>query len=181
MRWNRTTVQSFLDVRTALLNDNLEDAFRNRYPGFRPPTMIRFCQRLRDLPPGFCMLSRAGIIAAVPRKATAQAESSLVGNGWLAQGPQPYPGTETHKGDRHRQRATAAGPTHHHPYVPPTPRRCGTTHRGFPDQNRGSSSGSAISQQSADDLCNNAPGMLASDLCIDHTSPKIGRKCYVRA
>src|SRR5208282_3643541 len=34
--WNRTTVQSFLDVRTAVLNDNLEDAFRLRYPGFRP-------------------------------------------------------------------------------------------------------------------------------------------------
>ena len=35
MRWNRTTVQSFLDVRTAVLNDALEDAFRHRYPGFR--------------------------------------------------------------------------------------------------------------------------------------------------
>jgi hypothetical protein len=36
MRWNRTIVQSFLDVPTAVLNDNLEDAFRHRYPGFRP-------------------------------------------------------------------------------------------------------------------------------------------------
>ena len=36
MRWNRTTVQPFLDVRTAVLNDTLEDAFRRRYPGFRP-------------------------------------------------------------------------------------------------------------------------------------------------
>ena len=36
MRWNRTTVQPFLDVRTAVLNDTLEDAFRHRYPGFRP-------------------------------------------------------------------------------------------------------------------------------------------------
>jgi hypothetical protein len=36
MRWNRTTVQSFLDVRTAVLNGKLEDAFRHRYPGFRP-------------------------------------------------------------------------------------------------------------------------------------------------
>jgi Transposase len=36
MRWNRTTMQSFLDVRTAVLNDNLEKAFRHRYPGFRP-------------------------------------------------------------------------------------------------------------------------------------------------
>jgi hypothetical protein len=36
MRWNRTTVQPFLDVSIAVLNDNLEDAFRHRYPGFRP-------------------------------------------------------------------------------------------------------------------------------------------------
>src|SRR4051794_22484036 len=38
MRWNRATVQPFLDVRTAVLNDTLEDAFRQRYPGFRPGT-----------------------------------------------------------------------------------------------------------------------------------------------
>src|SRR4051812_8472436 len=36
MRWNRATVQPFLDVRIAVLNDTLEDAFRRRYPGFRP-------------------------------------------------------------------------------------------------------------------------------------------------
>ena len=36
MRWNRETVQPFLDVRTAVLNDTLEAAFRRRYPGFRP-------------------------------------------------------------------------------------------------------------------------------------------------
>jgi hypothetical protein len=36
MRWDRTTVQHFLDVRTAVLNETLEDAFRYRYPGFRP-------------------------------------------------------------------------------------------------------------------------------------------------
>ena len=35
MRWNRATVQPFLDVRTAVLNGTLEDAFRRRYPGFR--------------------------------------------------------------------------------------------------------------------------------------------------
>jgi hypothetical protein len=29
-------VQSFLDARTAVLNDKLKDAFRHRYPGFRP-------------------------------------------------------------------------------------------------------------------------------------------------
>ena len=31
MRWNRTTMQPFLDVRIAVLNDALEDAFRRRY------------------------------------------------------------------------------------------------------------------------------------------------------
>jgi hypothetical protein len=36
MRWNRATVQPFLDVRTAVLNDTLGDAFRHRYPGFHP-------------------------------------------------------------------------------------------------------------------------------------------------
>jgi hypothetical protein len=36
MRWNRATVQPFLDVRTAVLNNTLEDAFRSRHPGFRP-------------------------------------------------------------------------------------------------------------------------------------------------
>src|SRR4051794_25697979 len=36
MRWNRATVQPFLDVRTAVLDGTLEDAFRKRYRGFRP-------------------------------------------------------------------------------------------------------------------------------------------------
>ena len=36
MHWNRTTVQPVLAVRTAVLNDTLEDAFRRRHPGFRP-------------------------------------------------------------------------------------------------------------------------------------------------
>jgi hypothetical protein len=36
MRWNRATVQPFLDVRTAVLNATLADAVRRRYPGFRP-------------------------------------------------------------------------------------------------------------------------------------------------
>ena len=36
MRWNKATVQPFLAVRTAVLNDTLEDAFRRRYRGFRP-------------------------------------------------------------------------------------------------------------------------------------------------
>jgi hypothetical protein len=35
MHWSRTTVQPFLDVRTAVLNERLEDAFRYRYQGFR--------------------------------------------------------------------------------------------------------------------------------------------------
>jgi hypothetical protein len=42
MRWNRTTVQSFLDARTAVLNDTLEDAFRHRYSGFRPTNDDQF-------------------------------------------------------------------------------------------------------------------------------------------
>ena len=29
-------MQHFLDVRIAVLNDTLEDAFRRRFPGFRP-------------------------------------------------------------------------------------------------------------------------------------------------
>ncbi len=33
---SRATVQPFLDVRTAVLNDTLEDAFRSCHPGFRP-------------------------------------------------------------------------------------------------------------------------------------------------
>jgi hypothetical protein len=41
MRWNRATVQPFLDVRTAVLNDALEDAFRRRYSGFRPANDAR--------------------------------------------------------------------------------------------------------------------------------------------
>jgi hypothetical protein len=36
MRWNRWTVQPFLDVRVAVLNETLEGAFRRSYPDFRP-------------------------------------------------------------------------------------------------------------------------------------------------
>jgi hypothetical protein len=36
VRWSRATVQPFLDVRTTVLNDTLELAFRRRHPGFRP-------------------------------------------------------------------------------------------------------------------------------------------------
>ena len=36
MRWSRATVQPFLDVRAAVLNDTLEDCFRRRYRGFHP-------------------------------------------------------------------------------------------------------------------------------------------------
>jgi hypothetical protein len=35
MRWSKATVQPFLDVRTTVLNDTLELAFR-RHPGFQP-------------------------------------------------------------------------------------------------------------------------------------------------
>jgi hypothetical protein len=36
MRWNRNTVQRFLDVQIHVLNGTLEDAFRHWYRGFRP-------------------------------------------------------------------------------------------------------------------------------------------------
>src|ERR1700677_335399 len=40
MRWNRYTVQRFLDVRVCVLNGILEDAFRHWHRGFRPaPTL----------------------------------------------------------------------------------------------------------------------------------------------
>ena len=36
MRWNRWTVQPFLDVRVAVLDDILEGSFRRMYPEFQP-------------------------------------------------------------------------------------------------------------------------------------------------
>jgi hypothetical protein len=36
MRWNRDTVQPFLTVRVAVLNDTLEQTFRSWHAGFRP-------------------------------------------------------------------------------------------------------------------------------------------------
>jgi len=36
MRWSKPSLQPFLDVRTAVLNDTLEDAFRRHHHGFRP-------------------------------------------------------------------------------------------------------------------------------------------------
>ena len=40
MRWNRYTVQRFIDVRIHVLNRTLEDAFRHWHQGFRPiPTL----------------------------------------------------------------------------------------------------------------------------------------------
>jgi hypothetical protein len=61
MRWNRATVQPIRDVRAAVLNDTLEEAFRRRYPSFRPANddqaaaavsykPYRFACALRDLP-----------------------------------------------------------------------------------------------------------------------------------
>ena len=38
MRWNRATVQPFLDVRTAVLNDTLEDARRRAISASAPPS-----------------------------------------------------------------------------------------------------------------------------------------------
>jgi hypothetical protein len=46
MRWNRVVVQPFLRVRTAVLNDMLEDAFRYRYPDFAPRAPTGQPQRL---------------------------------------------------------------------------------------------------------------------------------------
>jgi hypothetical protein len=40
MRWNRDTVQPFLTVRVAVLNDTLEQAFRSWHTGFRPVERI---------------------------------------------------------------------------------------------------------------------------------------------
>ena len=58
MRWNRATVQPFLNVRTAVLNGTLEDAFRWRHPGFRlANTTAGQHQRQRDHLPRFCMVS----------------------------------------------------------------------------------------------------------------------------
>ncbi|MEO8735404.1 MAG: hypothetical protein ABI380_02575 [Edaphobacter sp.] len=36
MRWNRYTVQHFIDVRIQVLNGTHEDAFRNWHQDFRP-------------------------------------------------------------------------------------------------------------------------------------------------
>jgi hypothetical protein len=36
MRWDRVAMQPFLDVRAAVLNGALEDAFRRCYPDFTP-------------------------------------------------------------------------------------------------------------------------------------------------
>jgi len=47
MRWNRATVQPFLDVRTAVLNDTLEDTFRHRHRHLRLPAPQQ-CPRRDD-------------------------------------------------------------------------------------------------------------------------------------
>jgi hypothetical protein len=57
MRWNRASVQPFLDVRTAVLNGTFEDAFRWRYPGFRPANDDHKATEWRDHLPRSCMLS----------------------------------------------------------------------------------------------------------------------------
>jgi len=36
MRWSKPILQPFPDVRSAVLNDTLEHAFRRLHPGFRP-------------------------------------------------------------------------------------------------------------------------------------------------
>ena len=36
MRWNRWTVQPFLDARVAVLNETFAGSFKRLYPDFRP-------------------------------------------------------------------------------------------------------------------------------------------------
>jgi len=65
MRWNRATVQPFLDVRTAVLNDTLEDAFRQRYPSFRPANDDHKATAARhDHSPQVCMISSGRYLLA---------------------------------------------------------------------------------------------------------------------
>jgi hypothetical protein len=58
MRWNRATVQPFLDVRVAVPNDALEARFDIATQVFVPPTMTKCGQRPRDLAQHFeCSLA----------------------------------------------------------------------------------------------------------------------------
>src|SRR5215213_5587721 len=57
MRWNRATVQPFLDVRTAVLNDTLEGAF-NAIRASGPRTMTRCRQKPPDHPHDFACSRR---------------------------------------------------------------------------------------------------------------------------
>ncbi len=60
MRWSRATVQPFLDVRMAVLDGTLEDAFRQHYPGFRQANDGAALPARRDQPHDFaCSLGRA--------------------------------------------------------------------------------------------------------------------------
>ena len=57
MRWNRWTVQPFLDVRTAVLNGTLQGSFKRRYPAFRIGNDNHFAQLAARDTPRSCMLS----------------------------------------------------------------------------------------------------------------------------
>jgi hypothetical protein len=50
-------VQLFLDVRTAVLNDTLEDAFRHRYLGFHPISGDEVVVLRRNEPTGLYALA----------------------------------------------------------------------------------------------------------------------------
>jgi hypothetical protein len=56
MRWSKPTLPPFLDVRTAVLNGTLEDAFRHRHHGFRPANDDQRCgfRRCRPAIPRSC-------------------------------------------------------------------------------------------------------------------------------
>jgi hypothetical protein len=53
MRWNRAMVQPVLNVRTGMLNDAREDAFRTRYSASSLRTTTRQSQPPRNEPYSF--------------------------------------------------------------------------------------------------------------------------------
>ena len=65
MRWSRATVQPFLNIHTAVLNDTLEDGFRQRYPGFGPATMINQLLPAAALSPSPTILNAFGELLPV--------------------------------------------------------------------------------------------------------------------
>ena len=66
MRWNRWTVQPFLDVRTAVLNGTLQGSFKRRYPAFRMGNDNHFAQLSDETPHDLaCSLLRVSAPARI--------------------------------------------------------------------------------------------------------------------